>query len=115
LVKELLISMHPKRWLKNTFMFAALVFGMKLRIPDLIVRSGLAFLCLCLLSSASYLINDLVDTERDRLHPAKRDRPLAAGRLKRSAALGAAIILASVSLVLSLRPSWRWRSPTRSS
>jgi len=101
LVTELLISMHPKRWLKNTFMFAALVFGMKLRTPDLIVRSGLAFVCLCLLSSASYLVNDLVDTERDKLHPAKRDRPLAAGRLNRSAALGAAIVLASISLALA--------------
>jgi 4-hydroxybenzoate polyprenyltransferase len=100
-VKELLIAMHPKRWLKNTFMFAALVFGMKLAMPDLIVRSALAFGCLCLLSSASYLINDLLDTERDKLHPAKRDRPLAAGRLNRSAALGTAIALASVSLVVA--------------
>jgi 4-hydroxybenzoate polyprenyltransferase len=101
LPKELLISMHPKRWLKNIFMFAALVFGMKLSIPDLIVRSGVAFICLCLLSSASYLVNDVVDAERDKLHPAKRDRPLAARRLDRSAALGAAIVLGGVSLGLA--------------
>jgi 4-hydroxybenzoate polyprenyltransferase len=98
LLKELLISMHPKRWLKNTFMFAALVFGIKLQMPGLIVRSVAAFGCLCLLSSAAYLINDLVDTERDKLHPAKRDRPLAAGKLKRSWAVGAAVVLAAVSL-----------------
>jgi 4-hydroxybenzoate polyprenyltransferase len=90
--------MHPKRWLKNTFMFAALVFGIKLQMLDLIVRSIAAFGCLCLLSSASYLINDLVDTERDKLHPAKRDRPLAAGKLKRSWAVSAAVVLAAVSL-----------------
>jgi 4-hydroxybenzoate polyprenyltransferase len=101
LVRELITAMHPRRWLKNIFMFAALVFGMKLTMPDLIGRSVVAFICLCLLSSASYLINDLVDTERDRYHPAKRDRPLAAGRLKRSWALGAAVVLAAISLSMA--------------
>lgn len=90
--------MHPKRWLKNIFMFAPLVFGIKLSMPDLIGRSVLAFACLCLLSSASYLVNDLLDTERDRYHPTKKDRPLAAGRLKRSWAWTAAIGLALISL-----------------
>jgi 4-hydroxybenzoate polyprenyltransferase len=101
LVRELITAMHPRRWLKNIFMFAALVFGMKLTMPDLIGRSVVAFICLCLLSSASYLINDLVDTERDRYHPAKRDRPLAAARLKRSWALGAAVVLAAISLSMA--------------
>jgi 4-hydroxybenzoate polyprenyltransferase len=98
LVWELIISMHPKRWLKNIFMFAPLAFGLKLGMPDLIGRSAVAFACLCLLSSVSYLVNDLVDTERDRYHPAKQDRPLAAGRLKRSWAVGAAVLLAAASL-----------------
>jgi 4-hydroxybenzoate polyprenyltransferase len=98
LIRELIISMHPKRWLKNIFMFAPLAFGMKLGMADLIKRSALAFACLCLLSSAAYLVNDLVDTERDRYHPAKQDRPLAAGRLKRSWAMGTALVLAAVSL-----------------
>ena len=98
LIRELAAAMHPRRWLKNVFMFAALVFGAKLGMPELIGRSVLAFVCLCLLSSAAYLINDLVDTERDRYHPAKRGRPLAAGRLKRSWALRAAVVLSVVSL-----------------
>lgn len=101
MVRELIRAMHPRRWLKNIFMFAALVFGMKLTMPDLIGRSVVAFICLCLLSSASYLINDLVDTERDRYHPAKLDRPLAAGRLRRSWALGAAVVLAAISLSMA--------------
>ncbi len=102
MVKELLTAMHPKRWLKNLFMFAALVFGIKLSVPVLIARSLLAFACLCLLSSAAYLINDLVDVERDRRHPGKRDRPLAAGRLKRSWALGGAVVLSLVSLSVAV-------------
>jgi len=101
LVKELIAGMHVRRWLKNIFMFAPLAFGMKLGMPDLIGRSVVAFGCLCLLSSASYLINDLVDSERDRYHPAKLDRPLASGRLDRSWAVGAAVVLAAASLLVA--------------
>lgn len=102
MAKELLTAMHPKRWLKNLFMFAALVFGIKLSVPVLIARSLLAFACLCLLSSAAYLINDLVDVERDRRHPGKRDRPLAAGRLRESWAQGGAVVLSLVSLSVAV-------------
>jgi len=102
LVGELIIAMRPRRWLKNLFMFAALVFGVKLSDPVLIGRSMLAFACFCLLSSSAYLINDLVDSERDKHHPAKRNRPLAAGTLQRSRAMAAAIVLALVSLSVAL-------------
>jgi 4-hydroxybenzoate polyprenyltransferase len=108
LAKELIASMHPKRWLKNVFMFAALVFGIKLDSPSLIGRSVLAFACLCLLSSASYLVNDLVDTERDQNHPTKKDRPLAAGRLKRSWARTAAVVLAAISLSVAFLMDFRF-------
>jgi 4-hydroxybenzoate polyprenyltransferase len=108
LTRELIRSMHPKRWLKNVFMFAAVVFGMKLTDPLLIGRSVAAFFCFCLLSSAAYLVNDLVDLERDRHHPAKRDRPLAAGRLKRSWAKGAAVVLALSSLSVGLALDYRF-------
>jgi 4-hydroxybenzoate polyprenyltransferase len=108
LVTELIIAMHPRRWLKNIFMFAALVFGVKLSVFDLIGRSVVAFACLCLLSSAAYLVNDLTDSERDKHHPAKQDRPLASGKLKRSWALAAAIILASVSLTVALILDYRF-------
>ena len=108
MVKELVISMHPRRWLKNLFMFAALVFGIKLSDSGLIVRSVLAFACFCLLSSVAYLINDLVDMERDKHHPAKRNRPLAAGKLKKPWALGAAIVLALASLSVAFVLSYRF-------
>jgi 4-hydroxybenzoate polyprenyltransferase len=98
LVKELIAAMHVRRWLKNIFMFAPLAFGLKLGMPDLIGRSVVAFGCLCLLSSVSYLVNDLVDSERDKYHPAKLGRPLASGRLERSWAVGAAVVLAAASL-----------------
>jgi 4-hydroxybenzoate polyprenyltransferase len=85
-----------------------LVFGAKLSDPGLIVRCVLAFACFCLLSSVAYLINDLVDMNRDRHHPGKRDRPLAAGKLKRSWALGGAVVLALVSLSVCVILNYRF-------
>lgn len=108
MIRALIIAMHPRRWLKNLFMFSALVFGMKLVVPSLIVRAVVAFFCLCLLSSAAYLINDMVDAERDKLHPRKRDRPLPSGRLKESWALGGAIVLALVSLAVAVVVDYRF-------
>ncbi|NIN67805.1 MAG: decaprenyl-phosphate phosphoribosyltransferase [Anaerolineae bacterium] len=108
MIIALIIAMHPRRWLKNLFMFSALVFGMKLVVPSLIVRALVAFFCLCLLSSAAYLINDVVDAERDKLHPRKRDRPLPSGRLKESWALGGAIVLALVSLAVAVVVDYRF-------
>lgn len=101
MLKELIITMRPKQWTKNVFLFAALVFDLKLFNPALLGRTIAAFALFCLLSSTVYLINDLADIERDRLHPTKRNRPLPAGRLSLSWAIGAAIVLPAIGLPLS--------------
>jgi 4-hydroxybenzoate polyprenyltransferase len=101
MLKELIVSMRPKQWTKNVFLFAALVFDLKLFNPALLGKTIAAFALFCLLSSTVYLINDLADIERDRLHPTKRNRPLPAGRLPLSWAMYAAIILLAISLPLS--------------
>jgi len=101
MLKELIVSMRPKQWTKNIFLFAALIFDLKLFDPALLGKTIAAFALFCLLSSTVYLINDLADIERDRLHPTKRNRPLPAGRLPLSWAIGAAIVLAAISLPLS--------------
>jgi len=101
MLKELIISMRPKQWTKNIFLFAALVFDLKLFNPVPLGKTIAAFALFCLLSSTVYLINDLADIERDRLHPTKRNRPLPAGRLPLSWAYWAAIILPAISLPLS--------------
>ncbi len=98
MLKELIISMRPKQWIKNILIFAALIFGLKLFEPVFLGRTILAFILFCLFSSSVYLINDLVDIERDRQHPTKRFRPLAAGRLKRSWALAAGVLLPLLGL-----------------
>jgi 4-hydroxybenzoate polyprenyltransferase len=72
------------------------------------MRTLAGFALLCLLSSTVYLINDLVDIERDRQHPIKRNRPLPSGRLDRRVALAAAIILPAIVLPLSFILDWRF-------
>lgn len=98
MLKELIISMRPKQWTKNFFIFAALIFDLKLFEPIPLGRTILAFILFCLFSGSVYLTNDLVDIERDRQHPTKRFRPLAAGRLKRSWALAAGVLLPLLGL-----------------
>ena len=98
---NLLKTMRPKQWLKNVFIFTALVFDEKLFTPSPLLKTIAAFIFFCLTSSTVYLINDLVDIEKDRQHPTKRLRPLPSGQLKPSAAVAAAVLIPLVTLPLS--------------
>jgi len=91
-------TMRPRQWTKNFFVFTALVFDVKLFVVEYLIRTIIAFVLLCLLSSAVYLINDLADVEKDRQHPTKRNRPIAAGTLPKSVAIVAAIILPIIAI-----------------
>jgi 4-hydroxybenzoate polyprenyltransferase len=103
---ELLTAMRPKQWTKNVFVFGALVFDAKMIEPTYLVRTLIGFFIFCLVSGVVYLINDLTDVEKDRQHPKKRHRPLAAGRLSvRVAQLAiAVIVLISVPLAVFIEP-----------
>lgn len=74
-------AMRPHQWIKNTLLFAGLIFTANFTHPSLIGITMLAFIAFCLISSGVYLFNDLRDVDRDRTHPTKRDRPIASGRL----------------------------------
>jgi 4-hydroxybenzoate polyprenyltransferase len=94
MIKYLFKAMRPKQWLKNMFIFAALVFDRKLfEIPSL-ARTAIAFALFCLLASSVYLINDIMDREADKLHPVKKNRPIASGKLSIKLAVATAILLA---------------------
>ncbi len=98
----LLKTMRPKQWTKNVVVFAPLVFDEKLFQPALLGRTALAFALFCLISSTVYIINDLVDIDKDRQHPKKRLRPLAAGVLSPRVAMAAAGVFILVSFPLAL-------------
>ena len=101
MVSTLLISMRPRQWSKNLFLFAGLVFSQNVFHGVLFVKTCLAFGAFCLLTGAVYIINDIVDVKDDRMHPTKRTRPLASGRVSRKAALAVAVVLALFSLAAS--------------
>ena len=81
--------LRPRQWVKNVFVLAPLIFSGQFLHPDSIKTSLLAFVLFCVASSATYIVNDLQDIERDRRHPTKsRTRPLAAGKVTVPMALG---------------------------
>jgi 4-hydroxybenzoate polyprenyltransferase len=95
---NLRVSVRPAEWIKNTFVFAGLVFSRKLTDPDAVIASVTAFTIFCALSGVVYLINDVSDRERDGQHPRKCDRPSACGTLSVGTALWAAAVLAAGGL-----------------
>ncbi len=95
---NLLISVRPGEWIKNTFVFAGLIFSRKLTDPAAVIASLTAFAIFCALAGAVYLINDVSDRERDRQHPRKRERPIASGALSPGTALWTAAVLAAGGL-----------------
>ncbi|MBC8264623.1 MAG: decaprenyl-phosphate phosphoribosyltransferase [Anaerolineales bacterium] len=100
---NLLKTMRPKQWPKNVFIFTALVFVEELFTPAPLLKTIAAFFLFCLMSSAVYLINDVVDIEKDRQHPTKRLRPLPSGQLNPSVAIAAGALIPLVTLPLSFR------------
>ena len=90
---ELWSSTRPRQWLKNLFVFPALVFSENLLEPSFASRTLGAFLCFWSLSAGIYLVNDLLDLEQDRQHPQKSKRPLASGALSVPVAIAASLLL----------------------
>lgn len=94
--------LRPKQWLKNTIVFIPLVFAKDLLNPALLVKSVIAFICFCALSSGIYIINDVIDRDKDRKHPTKRSRPIAAGKIAVKSAVIASVVLLFVAILGSL-------------
>jgi len=103
----LVISLRPRQWVKNLFVFAGLVFAQRLFTASVWPAIG-AFAIFCALSGAIYLLNDVADRDKDRLHPRKRERPIASGLLPVPLALGSALILVVGGLVAATALSPRF-------
>src|SRR5690349_18833266 len=99
-VLELLRAMRPRQWIKNTWVLAAIAFS-EARLwtqPNKVLLVLGAFALFCMAAGAIYLINDVVDIEKDRAHPKKRHRPLASGRLRPGLAVATAVALMLIVL-----------------
>jgi 4-hydroxybenzoate polyprenyltransferase len=101
-------AMRPRQWTKNLLVFAALIFDLQLDEPGRVGVALVAFGCFCLASGGVYLVNDLVDCDADRRHPAKRRRPIASGRLPERVAVMAAVaaFVLAPSIAAVIRPGF---------
>jgi 4-hydroxybenzoate polyprenyltransferase len=106
MLRAVVISLRPRQWVKNLFVFAGLVFSQRLFTASAWPALG-AFAVFCALSGAIYLFNDVADRDKDRLHPKKRQRPIASGRLPVPVALGVGTVLIAGGLVAAARLSGR--------
>jgi 4-hydroxybenzoate polyprenyltransferase len=105
---QLLRALRVEHWIKNGFLFAPMVFAGSLDEARVFLRVGLGFLCFCFVSSAVYLMNDLADAPADRLHPAKKHRPIASGTVTPlTASIALSILLvAGVAAGFGLAPAF---------
>ena len=98
---------RPGEWIKNLFVFAGLLFSGKFNQSHDVLEAFVTFIAFCLISSAGYFVNDLLDVELDRKHPKKRYRPLAARELSESAAKAIAPGLALVAIAIAFTVNWQ--------
>lgn len=93
--------LRPQQWVKNAFVLAPLLFSGRLGQEGAELRAAATFVAFSALASAVYVFNDAVDRDRDRAHPTKRKRPIAAGRIAVAAAIPVALALAAGALLLA--------------
>lgn len=99
---DIITLMRPRQWVKNLFVLLPLFFGGRITQIIPLFNSLLLLIAFSLMASAVYCINDIADINADRLHPVKRNRPLAAGRVSRGRAIALAIVLATLALIIPL-------------
>jgi len=97
-LRGILRTMRPHQWVKNLFVLAPVVFARELTDPAFILAALGAFAVFCLLAGAVYTLNDLVDVAADRVHPVKRRRPIASGRVPIPVARAMVVVLVTVAL-----------------
>jgi 4-hydroxybenzoate polyprenyltransferase len=102
------VSLRPHQWTKNLILFAALGMSKHLFEREPFLRAALAFVLFCGVSGTVYLLNDLADVERDRLHPRKRLRPLASGQITPRFAALAGLLIGGSCLLVGFLLGWEF-------
>ena len=109
-MKNLFIILRPKQWIKNLFIFIPLIFGKELFNYSVSLKVLIAFFLFCMMSSAVYIINDIIDIEEDKLHPRKHLRPISSGKvnIKQARLIVAVLIIFSILPSLYLETCFSW-------
>ena len=105
-MKNYVREARPKSWLKNVFVFIPITFALELTDINKLLLTSVLFAAFCLVSSAVYVLNDIVDADKDVLHPVKCKRPIASGAISKGKAVIFAILLLVVGLVLAGCIAW---------
>lgn len=107
-LKNIIISLRIPHWIKNSFLFAALIFSAHLFDFSYVLKTCIAFILFSLIASAGYLINDIIDLPEDKEHPVKSKRPIASEKLSIKTALFTALVLIITGIGggLSLNPAF---------
>lgn len=105
-IKNIFVTARPRQWLKNLSLYTGLIFTGWLFVGSKFLTVTWACLIFCLITSAVYIINDIIDVPRDKIHPLKKNRPIASGKLSISSAIFAAIVLFIISLWLAMSMSF---------
>ena len=92
-IYHLIRAMRPRQWIKNLFIFAPLIFSGELFNTEYLNKSFLAFFYFCAVASSIYILNDIIDLEKDRKHPIKKNRPIASGKISVNLATVFSLIL----------------------
>lgn len=100
-ISLLIRTLRVYQWTKNLLVFAAIIFAGELLNTTAIINSILAFFSFCFAASSTYIFNDLMDIEKDRLHPDKSKRPIASGEISIQTAVVLSLILAVFSFILA--------------
>ena len=98
-------AMRPRQWAKNLLVVVAPLGAARLFEPPVLVATALAFVAFCLVASATYLVNDVLDRDRDRAHPTKSARPIASGALSPRVAIVGAVVLGIAGLAVAFATS----------
>jgi len=102
--------LRPRQWIKNFAVFAAIIFSGSLFDPPILEKAVIAFFLFCGLSSAAYIVNDIFDIKKDKLHPFKKYRPLANGDvpIPIAFAIAAALIIFCMFFSFYITPAFFW-------
>lgn len=106
--KDAIGLLRPHQWYKNLIVFAGVIFSLRFLEVDALLRAIAGFAIFCLASGGVYALNDVYDAKKDRLHPTKRNRPIASGRVTSGMgiALGLVCVVSAVLLGWRLQPSF---------
>ena len=99
--RQIFVLMRPEHWVKNLFLFIPAFFAARLDEPSVLYNAMMGFVAFCLIASAVYVLNDMVDATQDRNHPDKNRRPVASGAISIRQAIAILVLLLFFSTALA--------------